>query len=159
MTADILFVIFGSILLLAGFIGCLLPVLPGPPLAWAGFFLASFSSLTDISTKTLIITVILVVLVTIFDTIAPPLFTKKNGGTKYGTWGSTIGLVVGMFLGPIGIILGPFAGSYIGEIINDSTDKKKALKTAWASLVGFLVGSGTKMIVCSILIIILIKSF
>ena len=68
----------------------------------------------------LFITFIVAVVVTIMDFAFPTIQTKKSGGTKYGTWGSTIGLIVGLFSGPFGILVGPFIGAFIGEMINDS---------------------------------------
>ena len=37
MAGDIAFTIFGGILLVIGFAGTIVPVLPGAPLAWIGY--------------------------------------------------------------------------------------------------------------------------
>jgi uncharacterized protein YqgC (DUF456 family) len=158
MDGSIAYVIFGGIFLLIGFAGTIVPVLPGAPLAWLGLLLAYFSVYTDISVTTLIITAVIAVLVSILDNIFPIIFTKQSGGSKAGTWGSTIGLIVGFFIGPIGIIAGPFIGAWVGEMIHDNSDSKRALSAAFGSLKGFLLGTGMKMIACGIFIWIFVTS-
>ncbi|MBQ1197278.1 MAG: DUF456 family protein [Spirochaetaceae bacterium] len=69
MAGDIAFTIFGGILLVIGFAGTIVPVLPGAPLAWIGLLLAYFSSYTDISVTALIITAIIAILVSVLDNI------------------------------------------------------------------------------------------
>ena len=144
---DILFIILAVILLVVGFLGTFVPVLPGAPLAWVGLLLAYFSSYTTISLVTLIVTCVLAILVSVLDNIFPILLTKKFDGSKASTRGATVGLIVGFFTGPWGIILGPFIGAFIGELIHNSEDTKKALSVAWGAFLGFLLGTGAKMIV------------
>ena len=48
MAGDIAFTIFGGILLVIGFAGTIVPVLPGAPLAWIGLLLAYFSPFDQI---------------------------------------------------------------------------------------------------------------
>lgn len=48
MTLDILLIIIGSLMLLVGLAGCLLPILPGPPLSWLSLVVLKFySSFTE----------------------------------------------------------------------------------------------------------------
>lgn len=158
MVIDIVLVVIGAILLIAGFLGTFVPVLPGAPLAWLGLLVAKFSSLTDISILALVITGIIAVFVSVADNFLPVIFTKQSGGSKAGTIGSTLGLIVGLFLGPVGIILGPFAGAFIGELIHDNSDTQRAFKAALGAFKGFLAGTGIKMIACAICIWIFIVS-
>ena len=82
------------------------------------------------------------------DYVIPAWGTKKFGGSKYGIWGTVFGLIIGiLFLGPLGIIIGPFAGAFIGELIHDSTDSKRAAKAAFGSFVGFMFSTGLKFLV------------
>ena len=140
------FAILAGVLLLAGLIGTVLPVLPGPPIAWAGLLAAHFSSYSQIEILILIATGIAAVFVTVIDNIFPSVMTKKAGGSKAATWGCTIGLIVSFFLGPIFILIAPFAGAFIGEMIHDSSDAKRALKAAFGAFKGFLLGTGLKII-------------
>ena len=140
------FAILAGVLLLIGLIGTVLPVLPGPPIAWAGLLAAHFSSYSQIEIWILIATGIAAVFVTVIDNIFPSVMTKKAGGSKAATWCCTIGLIVSFFLGPIFILIAPFAGAFIGEMIHDSSDAKRALKAAFGAFKGFLLGTGLKII-------------
>ena len=137
--------IFAGILLGIGFLGTFVPILPGAPLAWAGLLLAYFSDYNEFSLTILIITAIVAIVVSIVDNIFPITMTKKTGGSKAATTGSTIGLIVGLFVGPVGIILGPFCGALVGELLENNGDFKPALKVAWGAFLGFLLGTGIKM--------------
>ena len=130
--------------MLLGIIGCLVPVLPGPPLSYLGLILLHFTRFADISSTILIVLAIVAVVATILDYIVPVWGTKKFGGTKYGTRGATVGLIIGLFLGPPGIILGPFIGAVVGELIFKD-DMKYAIKAGFGSLLGFLTGIGLKL--------------
>ncbi len=140
------FAILAGLLLLVGLVGTVLPVLPGPPIAWAGLLAAHFSSYSQIEIWILIATGIAAVFVTVIDNIFPSVMTKKAGGSKAATLGCTIGLIVSFFLGPIFILIAPFAGAFIGEMIHDSSDAKRALKAAFGAFKGFLLGTGLKII-------------
>lgn len=158
MIIDVLLAVIAGLALIAGFVGCLLPILPGPPLALAGLLIAYFSSFCTISSETMIYSTIAVTVVTVIDFILPLWLTKKTGGTKYGVWGATIGLIAGLFLGPFGVIIGPFAGAFIGEMIHDRNDPDKAVKAAAGSFLGFLLGTGMKLVTVGALIWIFISS-
>lgn len=147
MTLNLILTIAGGILILVGLVGCIVPVIPGAPLSWCGLLVAFFSSYSKCSIPSLVICAVLAVAVSILDNVFPTLMTKQSGGSKEGTWGSTIGLIIGMFAGPVGIIAGPFCGALIGELIHDSSDRSRAVKCAWGAFKGFLLGTGMKMMV------------
>lgn len=157
---SIFFAILAAILLFIGFLGTFLPVLPGPPIAWAGLLSAHFATYSQISVSTLIVTGIFAALVTVADNIFPSLMTKKAGGSKAGVWGSTIGLIFGILFAPtlILLILGPFIGAFIGEMIHDSSNSQKAFKSALGAFKGFMLGTGIKMICVSAFIWIFVIS-
>ncbi|MCR5061894.1 MAG: DUF456 domain-containing protein [Treponema sp.] len=146
MNLSVLLAIIAGILILVGFIGTFVPVLPGAPLAWAGLLAAYFSSYCDISITALIITGIFAIAVSVLDNILPILMTKKFGGSKAATTGATIGLIIGFFIGPVGIIAGPFFGALIGEMIHKEGKTEGVFKAAFGAFMGFLTGTGIKMI-------------
>ena len=148
---DILLLIGSIICLLVGLAGAVLP-LPGPPLSLIGLFMLHYSKFAQFDRSTLTFFVILTVALSIFDYYAPIWGTKKFGGTKYGSWGSTIGLLVGLFFTPIGMFLGAFLGAFIGEIIG-KTEPKIAFKAAIGSFVGLITGIVGKVILCLAMII------
>ena len=156
---SVILCIVAGVLLLVGFLGTFVPVLPGAPLAWAGLLADYFSEYTDISLLCLIITAVIAVVVSIVDNIFPVTMTKKFGGSKYATTGATVGLIVGFFTGPWGIILGPFFGALIGEFINKEGRNEGVFKAAFGAFMGFLLGTGLKMITVLGFIWIFVISF
>ena len=159
MVMSIVFTVLAGLLLVLGFLGTFVPVLPGAPLAWAGLLLAYFSSYNSISLVVLIVTAVVAVAVSILDNVFPVIMTDKIGGSKAATWGSTIGLVIGLFLGPAGIIAGPFLGALTGELIHSGGDFGVSIKAAWGAFLGFILGTGMKMIAVAVFIWIYLRSF
>jgi uncharacterized protein YqgC (DUF456 family) len=143
---DIALAILAALLILVGLAGSILPVLPGPPLCWVGLLVLHFSAYAEFSVTFLSVMFGLMVVITVLDYFIPIWGTKRFGGTKAGVRGSIVGLVVGLFFGPLGIILGPFLGALVGELIVNQSDMNKALKSAAGSFVGFLLGTGIKLV-------------
>jgi uncharacterized protein len=141
---DYLLLTVGILFIILGIIGCLAPVLPGPPLSFLGLVLVHFTRFADISTNLFIILGAIVVIVSILDYVVPIWGTRKFGGSKYGARGATVGLIIGLFLGPVGLIIGPFVGAFVGELIFKD-DVKYALKAGFGSLLGFMTGVGLKL--------------
>ncbi len=144
---DIFLIIIGVVLLIVGLIGCVMPVIPGPPVAWLSLLILQFSDKAQHNWQMVWTTFAVAVIVQVLDYIIPAMGTKKFGGSKYGVWGAVIGLVVGLITPiPLGVIVGPFLGAFIGELIRDN-HVEKALKSAMGSLIGFLFSTGLKIVV------------
>lgn len=162
---DWILIVSGSILILLGLIGCLLPILPGPPLSWVGLLLVYFTDMNDVTLRAVVMLGVLALIVQILDYIVPAWGTKKFGGTKYGTWGSILGLIAGLFflpaVGPFGIITilaGPFLGALIGEKIGGQ-DNDHATRAAFGSFIGFLTGTLMKLVTSGIITWFFIAGF
>jgi uncharacterized protein YqgC (DUF456 family) len=147
---DTLWLVIGIIIMLVGILGCILPLLPGPPLCYIALLIQQLRSDPPFTSKFLWIWAGITVVVTVLDYVIPLYGTKRFGGSKYGIWGCTIGLIAGFWLGPLGIIIGPFVGAFIGEIIANN-NSNQALKAAWGSFAGFLFGTLLKLVVCVIM--------
>ena len=155
---DVFLLILAIILMIAGILGCFLPIVPGPPLSFIGLLLLHFTKYADFSLTFFLIMGLVVVVVTVLDYVVPIWGTKKFGGTKAGMWGATIGMFVGIFfLPPIGLILGPLAGAIIGEAIKGA-ETKKALVAGLGSFFGFLLGIGLKLAASIMMTIYFIKA-
>ena len=129
---DIVAVILGIV----GLLGCILPVLPGPPC----------SLQDDITWRLLIIMLIVTVVVTVLDYVVPGWLTRVTGGTKYASRGATAGMIVGiLFFPPWGMILGAFIGALIAELYWGEKKMAQGLKAALGSFLGFLLGTGAKL--------------
>ena len=107
---DILLIILGILCLLTGLAGCFLPVLPGPPVSYAGLLLLHFTDKIHFSTTHLILWALLVIIVQVLDYVTPMLGTKYSGGGKWGNWGCVIGTIAGLFVfPPWGVLIGPLS--------------------------------------------------
>lgn len=137
--------ILGAILLILGALGAFLPVLPGPPVSFAGMLVFHFTNHFDFSNNALIIIGISAFVITILDYFLPIWGTKYLKGTKFGVSGATLGMLAGFFFPPLGIIIGPFLGALIAEIVNGS-NRRNAIKSALGSFIGLLAGVGFKFI-------------
>ena len=144
---DILVIVLAIILMVGGIAGCALPVLPGAPLAYAGLLLLHFTGLAHFSTTQLIVWLIVVVVLQVVDYITPLLGSKYSGGTSFGNRGCVAGTLLGLFFMPWGIILGPFLGAVAGEMMGGS-DFPHAVRAGIGTLIGFLLGTLLKVIVC-----------
>ncbi|MGA1977816.1 MAG: DUF456 domain-containing protein [Bacteroidales bacterium] len=142
--SDYILLILGIVLMLIGLIGCLVPVLPGPPVSFLGIILLHVSRFGHFTSPALISFAAITVAVTLLDYVVPIWGTKQFGGSKYGTRGATVGLIIGFFLGPAGIIIGPLIGAVVGELIFRD-DLKYALKAGFGSLLGFLTSVGLRL--------------
>jgi len=151
MIVDSILIVLGGICVITGLIGCILPILPGPVIGYAGLILLHISSVHSFSANFLIIFALLTALVGVLDYVIPIYGTKKLEGSKYGVWGSTLGLVAGIFiLFPIGIIIGPMIGAFAGEMISGKK-ADRAIKPALGSFLGFLASTVVRLMLTVIM--------
>lgn len=156
---DIALLLVGFCCMIAGIFGSFLPVLPGPGLSWFGILLLYFTDAVPMNYWILGITLVVTIVISVLDYTIPAQGTKRFGGSSYGIWGTNIGLVVGIFAPvPFGFLIGPFVGAFIGELIYNSKDHKRALKAATGSFIGFLVSSFMKFVICMIFLGLFIAS-
>lgn len=141
--------IVGFICVVCGILGSFLPILPDAPLSWIGLLLLYFCDGIETEYWLLGITLLIAIIAGILDYVIPAKGTKRFGGSSYGIWGTNIGLVIGLIAPiPFGFIIGPFLGAFIGELIYDSKDSKRAFKAATGSFIGFLASTFMKFVVC-----------
>ena len=152
-----IWIILGIILCVVGVAGSLLPLLPGPPIAYIGLLLQQFREPDPFTTKFLWIWAGIVVISLVLDYMIPIWGTKKFGGTKYGVWGCTLGFIAAFWLGPLGVVIGPFVGAFLGEMLGGQ-DSRKSLKAAMGSFIGFLVGTFLKLVICFFMLYYIIAS-
>lgn len=144
---DIILIAISVVCLIVGLAGCILPIVPGPPVAYLGLVILHFTGKVEYSTTQLIVWLLIVAVLQVLDYFTPMLGSKYSGGSKWGSWGCIIGTLVGLLFLPLGIILGPFLGAVIGELLGNK-DFSKALKSGLGSLLGFILGTLLKFVVC-----------
>lgn len=154
---DIVLIIFSFVLVLAGTAGCILPVLPGPPLAYVGLVLMHLTARAEFSWAQLVGWLVLVVVLQVLDYITPLLGSKYSGGSEYGNRVCVAGTIAGLFFMPWGIILGPFIGAVAGEMLG-GRDLPNALKAGFGTFLGVVLGVLLKLALCFYFLYILIVS-
>ena len=156
---DPILVALSALLLLLGIIGCVAPVLPGPPLSWVGLLLLKFVSTTkdNVSWTAVILLGVFAVLVSFLDNMLPVWGAKKMGGDKKVVWGATIGMIVGFFFGIPGIILGPFAGAFLGGLWSGSRFTN-SLKHASGAFIGFIGGLALKFVCVALIAFFFVRA-
>ncbi|MBX4204786.1 MAG: DUF456 domain-containing protein [Candidatus Doudnabacteria bacterium] len=154
--------LISGFLIIMGTLGAVLPLLPGLPVAWLGLLLfAWYTHFAYVGVWGLVVFGILIGLTMLVDLFAPAIMAAGGGkASRFGILGATIGGFAGIFfLGPLGILFGPFVGAYIGEILNNAS-REHALKVAWASMLGLVIGSLFKLLIgTTMFIYFLIKLF
>ena len=150
--------ILAIVLGLVGIVGSIAPGLPGPPLSWGGLLvLYLWGGGTDgggdpMTLRFLLLWLAVTVVVTIVDYIVPAYFTKLTGGSKAGGWGAIIGLFAGLVYPPVGMILGSLLGAFVAELVFAKKDTVTSLKSALGAFLGFIFGTGAKLIASGIML-------
>lgn len=144
---DVVLIVLALLLLVGGILGCILPLLPGPPLAYVGILLLHLTECVDFSTSQLLVWLVAVIVLQVIDYITPLLGSKYSGGSEYGNRGSLAGTLLGLFFLPWGIIIGPFLGAITGEVLG-GRNLPQALKAGFGTLIGFVLGTLLKVIAC-----------
>ncbi len=140
---------------LAGLAGCFIPAIPGPPLSYVSVLLLYLfnNPHNEITSRFLIIWLVVVAVVTVLDYVLQPYLTKVTGGSKLAVRCSIAGLVAGMiFFPPVGIIIGPFIGAFIAEYAINRKPLKNSLAAAGGAFLGFILGTGLKLAVSGTLL-------
>ena len=139
--------IIAILLAIAGLVGCILPVLPGPPISWGALLLLYFFGNEEMSLKFLLIWLGITIVVTILDYIVPAQFTRITGGSKAAGRGSLVGLFVGLiFFPPWGMIIGAFLGALAAEVLINRKALADSVKPALGSFFGFFAGTFLKLV-------------
>jgi len=141
---EIFYMVLGILFITLGLIGCFVPVLPGPPLAYISLLLLQIGPEVPFSFNFMMVMGIIVAIVTLIDYFIPAFGAKKWGGSRYGIIGALLGVVAGLFIfPPLGFVIFPFLGAMIGELINGS-NTNKAFKAAIGTFIGLIFGTMLK---------------
>jgi uncharacterized protein YqgC (DUF456 family) len=142
---NVLLWIIAGVLVVAGLIGTVAPVLPGPVLIFGGLLLAAWiDGFEKVGWAPLIMLGILTALTFVADIVATGAGAKKAGASKQAIIGATIGTIVGIFFGIIGIFVCPFAGAAAGEFLA-KRDLVRAGKVGYGTLFGLVLGAAMKI--------------
>jgi uncharacterized protein YqgC (DUF456 family) len=144
------------LLVVAGLLGTVLPVLPDSLLILAGGVLHHFTIPPEraVSWWTLAILAILTVLAHLVDFVAASVGAKRFGASRWGALGAFVGAVVGLFFFPLGLFVGPVVGVLCAEILFARKSLGPAARSSWGTLLGTLVGMAGKIVIAVLMAVI-----
>jgi hypothetical protein len=150
--------VFAFLLMLAGLLGTLAPVVPDTPLILVGaLVLALADGFTLADLKLLAVLALIAVIAEALSYLAVALGAKGGGASWKGIAGAILGVVAGLvILGPWGLLIGPAVGVILGEMWAGKRGKD-AIKAGLGALVGVIGGvvlkfaAGVTMIGCAIM--------
>jgi len=146
--------IAAALCVVVGFIGILVPVLPGPALVYLGIVFAAWAHRFErIGLVFLLVTGVLMALLLLVDFVAGAAGTRKYGGSAWGVGGAVVGAIAGLLLfPPFGLILGPLVGAILGELIGGKSSEEAA-RAGWGSFLGLLAGTLVKYVACGAMVL------
>jgi len=149
----IIVAIMGSILIILGLIGCIVPALPGPPLSFIALLILAIAHgfTPPLTSKLILIMLMAMIVVTALDYVIPATGAKKYGSSKWGIWGAILGMIIGIiYFPPLGMIVGAFLGAVAVEMLVGKSSKE-ALKAGWGVFIGTLFGTILKLIASGVM--------
>lgn len=94
---DIILIVISALCLIIGLAGCVLPMVPGPPVAYLGLVILHFTDKVEYTATQLIVWLLIVAVLQVLDCFTPVLGSKYSGGSKWGNWGCIIGTLADFF--------------------------------------------------------------
>ena len=146
--ANILLIGLGGICLFIGFVGCVVPVLPGVACAYAALW-TLYPTPYAVTGERLLVGGIVAGVAIVLDSVVPAVGAKKFDCSRWGVFGCMVGTLIGIFFAPLGIVLGPFLGAVGGELIAGKA-LSSALRGGIGALLGFLAGVVLKFAACAL---------
>lgn len=140
-------------LMLIGFVGTVVPLLPGTTIIFAGAVLHRWmlGEEQSVGWWTLGGLFLLTAISYVLDLVSGSLGAKKFGATKWGAIGGILGAIVGLFFGIIGIFVGPLVGVLAGELIGGK-GLLPAGRSTWGTFLGTTAGMVAKLVIATLMI-------
>jgi uncharacterized protein YqgC (DUF456 family) len=141
----IVYQVTGALLVVAGFVGLVVPVIPGSLLVFLGLFVAAWGDgFARVGAVTLTIIGVLALLALAADLVGSHLGARRVGASPMALVGAAIGGVVGIFFGIPGIVVGPFVGATVGEVLTHGK-LLKAGQVGLGTTIGLLAATIAKI--------------
>jgi len=144
-----------SCLMVAGLVGCVLPVLPGHLiiLIGAAAHWLMLRGNAGLEWWSFAILVLLMAVSQVFEFVSGAAGTRWFGGTRWGALGAFIGSIVGLFFLPFGLLLGPLGGAFAAEMMVARKDPKFAASSGVGSVVGTIAGMAMKIVIGVLMVV------
>ena len=148
---SVILIASGLLLCTAGLAGCVLPIIPGPPVSYIGLLLVCWAD-ASVNWTLVIVMGVITAVVTVFDYAMPVMGARKYGASQWGVGGSMLGMLIGLFfIPPFGIFIGTFIGAVLGELLAGKK-YQQALKAGWGTFAGTMAGTLLKLVTCAVLL-------
>jgi uncharacterized protein YqgC (DUF456 family) len=146
-------------LIVIGFVGIVLPALPGTLLIFAGLLLAAWADgFTRVGVWTLGAIGVVAALSYTVDFIAAAVGAKTLGASRRAMVGAALGTVAGLFFGLPGLVVGPFVGAAVGELTLHG-DVQRAGRAGVSAWIGFVIGTAVKVGLAFLMVGIFLTAF
>jgi len=130
-----------TLLLLAGLVGTVLPLLPGTTLIFAAVLLHKLVLVPDSLSWAAVAWIGGVWLVSlVLDVAGVMIGTRLGGGSKWGMAGAGGGAAVGAFISLPALLLGTVLGAILAEKLAHRRDLRATLTAGLGAGLGFLAG-------------------
>jgi uncharacterized protein YqgC (DUF456 family) len=136
-----------GLLIVAGFIGTILPGLPGVLLIYAGMLLGAWiDHFARIGWPTLLVLGVLTAMALVADLVASVMGARHVGASRQALIGSVLGGLLGplLGLGLLGLLFGPFIGAVVGELLA-RRPIGAATRVGFGTWLGLLAGTLVKL--------------
>jgi len=140
------------LLLVVGFVGVLLPLLPGTTLIFAGVVLHKLMLPLSISWATVGVIAGLWLLSLALDVAGVLIGTRLGGGSRWAMMGAGGGAAIGAFVSLPALLLGSVLGAILAERLARKRNLRELLLAGAGAGFGFLLGFAGRL-ACALLMI------
>jgi uncharacterized protein len=143
---------FVILLLFAGLVGSVVPMLPGTTLILLGALLQKWLLAGTISWTAVAWIGVVWLFSIAADLVCTLIGTRLFGGGKWGMAGASGGAVAGMFISLPALLLGAMFGAVLAEKFGAKRPDKDAFKAGLGAALGFLAGTVARL-ACALVMI------
>lgn len=144
--------IIAGLLVVLGFAGLVMPVLPGIVFIFAGLLLGAWiDGFSLVSKTTMVLIGVMSLFVWLVDFLASYFTVKQAKASRLALIGTILGALVGILGGVIGLIVGPIIGAALGEYIS-RRNSGDATRVGIAAGLGFVLAAVVKLVLGVIII-------
>jgi uncharacterized protein YqgC (DUF456 family) len=130
-----------------GLFGCIVPVLPGPPLVWLGtLYYAWRTNWEQVSVPTLVLLLVLALAASTSNLWLSALGAKKTGASGWATVAAFVGGFIGLVVASLpGMLIGSI-GAIVAVEYSRHRDWNKVLKASGGYLAGYLLSMVVELV-------------
>ena len=142
-----------AIIMVIGLLGCIVPLLPGPPIVWLGALYYSWrTDWAEVGWPMLALLLMLALIASTANWWMSYLGARKSGASGWASLASIVGGIIGMIvLNLPGAIIGSIAGIALVEF-QRHRDWKAVLRASGGYVVGYLLSMVVEIVMCLVMI-------